>query len=639
VKSSEILRSVIASQQGLGRTLEQAGRYEAALAAYREQLETVRDLTPASPVLEGVALHDIADVLAAQGEDDEAIRYYREALERKLEDPAAVSSSGDATTLQSMGRVLERGERFEEAREAYVDSLQSLETLSPRDYSAEGLVLQDLADVSRAEGDLDEAVEKYRAAVDRTRLGEDPLKVFPSLRALSRALKDTGDWDAAAEALLEGLRELQPLEPPNPVAEASALHELGVLRRMQGQFAEAVRHLGEAVSRKTSDPGVSADVIVDSLIEQAECELASGHPSAALELAEKGVEIFRQRGAAHSETLAAVLMVCGEAAEQERSREDSLKYFIEAAEVLGGLPDSDPLARGVVGTRIAGALEELEREEEAAKERATVREIVREKLASTSPEDVQEFSELCVVSIDNRDVDVAAGAVQRLWRSVEADQPDPTNLTISQVSRYLGGVLEGGLQDFDAALEAYHESLRRLRALPRPDLHAEGVVLHNIADAMSRKGQAEGAIDLYREAVEKKREGAAADTVGDFAATLLSLAAALADRSDTEEAGRLAEEALVLLRGGAPPPQRLLVSALGLVAAKEKQNGDVKRALELLEEAKGLSDSFEAYRLSSDWFFERLGDLYEQAGRRKEAESARAQATPSREGDSSAEED
>ena len=153
----------------LGRAHERRRAYPEALAAYREALGLVD--AAADPRFYGVILHDIADVHRAQGDLDEAARLYREAVDRKRQGDA--SARDQVTTLRALGVTYEdlgrRGAQgaYDQALAAYREALGLVDAAAdPRWY---GVILHDIADVHRAQGDLDEAARVYRQAVDRKR--------------------------------------------------------------------------------------------------------------------------------------------------------------------------------------------------------------------------------------------------------------------------------------------------------------------------------------------------------------------------------------------------------------------------------------------------------------------------------------
>ena len=145
------------------------GAYDRALAAYREALGLVD--AAADPRWYGVILHDLADVHRAQGDLEEAARLFREAADRKRQGDA--SARDQVTTLRALGVTCEdlgrRGAQgaYDRALAAYREALGLVDAAAdPRRY---GVILHDLADVHRAQGDLEEAARLFREAADRKR--------------------------------------------------------------------------------------------------------------------------------------------------------------------------------------------------------------------------------------------------------------------------------------------------------------------------------------------------------------------------------------------------------------------------------------------------------------------------------------
>ena len=97
-------RGVLAGlAHALGRAHERRQAYPEALAAYRQALELTD--AEADPGSHGVVLHDIADVLRAQGELEEAVRLYRQAADHKQRGDASLRSQ--ATTIRALGLAYE----------------------------------------------------------------------------------------------------------------------------------------------------------------------------------------------------------------------------------------------------------------------------------------------------------------------------------------------------------------------------------------------------------------------------------------------------------------------------------------------------------------------------------------------------
>jgi tetratricopeptide (TPR) repeat protein len=148
----------------LGRAQESLGDYEAAERTYDDRLEVIGDLAEAQPLLRGVALHDLADALLAQGRFEEALERYGEAADRKRESEEASPDNLAATLLMMTTTMLRLGtepdQRAGIASEA-VELLRSAESVDPYQL-ASALVLD--ADARQALGRGAEAIALYREA-------------------------------------------------------------------------------------------------------------------------------------------------------------------------------------------------------------------------------------------------------------------------------------------------------------------------------------------------------------------------------------------------------------------------------------------------------------------------------------------
>jgi tetratricopeptide (TPR) repeat protein len=112
-----------ASATGIGHTLLPLGRVLVAddklgeaLAAFEERLALLEALPERNAILEGVTLHDIADVRRRQGDLAAAVVCFRRAVMQKRAGGAEERRPGDlAVTLEALARTLRESDQAEEA--------------------------------------------------------------------------------------------------------------------------------------------------------------------------------------------------------------------------------------------------------------------------------------------------------------------------------------------------------------------------------------------------------------------------------------------------------------------------------------------------------------------------------------------
>jgi tetratricopeptide (TPR) repeat protein len=194
---------------GLGIALSKEGNREDAIANYREALR----LRPQFPA----ALVNVAAELAALGRLEEAERYAREAADLE---------PGRATTLNSLGSIVERRGRSAEAIALFEAAVRLDPDL--------GLAHNNLGLAFAQTGRQREAEQQFRRA----------LQLSPELAAahnnLALTLEESGRAREAVEEYLEALR----LEPDSSEFNNNlgvALAGLGDLRRAAEHFERAVR--------------------------------------------------------------------------------------------------------------------------------------------------------------------------------------------------------------------------------------------------------------------------------------------------------------------------------------------------------------------------------------------------------------
>jgi protein O-GlcNAc transferase len=208
----------------LGSMLEQAGRYEDAIALYREGLQA-RPRHAGLLFCLGLALDDA-------GRKEEAIAAYRE---------GGAADPEDYSCHNNLACLLAEENRLDEAIEAYEEAIRRApRSLSTRVYFADVLVKA---------GRLDDAERRYRETTGLTsepELWKD--QYSHSTRAqvatahchLARLLKETGRQAEAIRHLREGLR-LDSRDGELLCELGDVFHELGCLDEARAAWEHVLR--------------------------------------------------------------------------------------------------------------------------------------------------------------------------------------------------------------------------------------------------------------------------------------------------------------------------------------------------------------------------------------------------------------
>ncbi len=619
---------MVAPLQALGRTLEENEDFEAAIVTHTEQLELLRSLSEPQVQLEGIALHDIADARQALGETKQAILLYREALglKRKADDPSHRDSI--ASTLQALGRALERSEDYTAALEAYQEQLEILRSLDP-DPQLEGIALHDIADARQALGETKQAILLYREALGLKRKADDPShrdSIASTLQALGRALERSEDYTAALEAYQEQLEILRSLDP-DPQLEGIALHDIADVKSARGETAEAIELYRQAAESKRAAEDSTVRDLAATLLGQGSSELTlRGDPAST---AAEVLELIRSETNPDLELLASALMLHGEIASGRDDRE-ALRFFVEAREALDKDSSHDPLERASIRAMVAKTHDALGEQDEAATERAALIAILEENFADTLDEcSAGSLFRLCVLCAENDGLDLARAVIAHVRKRVDDERDDSALVSVlSQSHGYLGRALERN-REYADALVAYRAQLEALQLLPEPDLRVEGIVFHDMADVRGAQGETAEALELYGKAVELKRAAGEAASLHSLAISLLALGFARLEADDLAGAGTAGEEAGALIRSEEDLDEPLLAAAMVLVAAWARESRDLDRALELLSEADELIERAGPTRIfDAAMAKELLASVHEELGNAKEARAARDRIKP-----------
>ena len=286
--------------------------------ARRYNAAPVASMDPDRTLARAVAAHERAVVSRAAGRFAEAERDCRRAADGYARAEGA-RSPDLANALVELGRVLEARDRLMDAVRCHRRALAIL-ARAPRHPDFTRLAIEArlaLAGVLRTRGALSEADRLNRAALAAARrLGpRDPL-VATALNNLGVLRKAQGRYAEAVACY----RRAAPLLPRRDrEARATLHHNLGGIAHAQGRLAEAEPHARRAVSLRQAalgphHPKVAADVAALAAVVE-----ARGRLGAAAQLYRRAAAVFARRLGAGS--LEAGLTAAGLAAvEQQRGR-------------------------------------------------------------------------------------------------------------------------------------------------------------------------------------------------------------------------------------------------------------------------------------------------------------------------------
>lgn len=313
------------------------GDYDQALDGYQQALGRRRQLPHGRKVIE--TLNNIASVYAAQGRFDEALAGYREALEvaRQQELPSHLAKVyGNIAGIQ-----VQRGD-YQDAVRTYLEGLPAV--VRNKDRATEGMfhlnlgnAYQRLGDLANARGHLGEALAIFEEIGNPQWLAD----VHGNLGAL--ALR-TGDPDAAEAHLQEARRILLDVKSAGA---ARIVGNLALTAAIRGDFSTAVEKGREALDL-SRDAGNQADQ-VRLLFAMGILLLRQGDLEGAREDSQRAVDLASKLGMASEEVVArAILALVHRLRNQHRKARRELAASIERLESFHGAITVPELKSGLL---------------------------------------------------------------------------------------------------------------------------------------------------------------------------------------------------------------------------------------------------------------------------------------------------
>ncbi|MFJ3928156.1 tetratricopeptide repeat protein [Streptomyces sp. NPDC090022] len=152
--------------------------------------------------------------------------------------------------------------------------------------------LLNLADLDAETGRTQEALERYRAALDAGRAAQDPYATGRAMESVGGAYQELGDWHRAADWFGRALS--QSLTRGERADEARLYGRLGNVHTYAGRYGDALRSWRAAAAgyRKLADvPGQAR-----ALSEMARIQEYAGRPEESLHTCREAIEVARRAG-------------------------------------------------------------------------------------------------------------------------------------------------------------------------------------------------------------------------------------------------------------------------------------------------------------------------------------------------------
>ncbi|MEU9603554.1 tetratricopeptide repeat protein [Streptomyces sp. NPDC048057] len=215
--------------------------------------------------------------------------------------------------------------------------------------------LLNLADLDAQTGRTEDALARYRAALDAGRAARDPYATCRAMESVGGAYQELGDWQRAADWYGRALAQRQTRQ--ERADEARLYGRLGTVHTYAGRYGEALRCWRAAVAgyRKVGDVPSQAR----ALSEAARVQEYAGRPEESLHTCREAVEWARQAGDARLQAalllrLADTLDRLGDPA-AARLHRSGAERLLETEEAAGG-----PVAAGREGAQDPAAAQDTD---------------------------------------------------------------------------------------------------------------------------------------------------------------------------------------------------------------------------------------------------------------------------------------
>ncbi len=395
-----------------------------------------------------------------------------------------------AETYVRQGDFYTELDRFDDAERVLNEALAIRRELS--DATGESYVLRSLGYLRWHQGDYQEARAYNEAALEIDQARGDALAVATDLTNLSDVLRNIGDGERALSCLEEALEIYQTAQ--NPSREGFTLYQMANVYRQDGANEQAMTYY-----RRAYDILIRCRDLV--MAERAQAGMANlyweqGQTDESLRLYKEVTDITRD--IKHGQTLAHTLHTLGELLLTVNQPEAALSYLIESTDVFAELADAK--GEAAVWENMAEIYAQVLKDDQKA---FAAWERVRELRKQTSDyrgelEALQQMGQLA-----RRRGDAPA---QVLWYlheakmlAVEIDDRAKQGELLNTM-----GIVEWHQKAYANALAHYEEALEIYRE--HRDMARAGLMLNSIGVTMRCLGRYDDALSRLREAVATNRQ-------------------------------------------------------------------------------------------------------------------------------------
>ena len=342
-----------AIDRDMAEALTRQGEGEAALELYERAFEGSRELDGEWHLRTITTLIGLTD-LTAERDVDAALARLDETAAAMVAGGAPADQlervrRGRADALHTAGRAAGSERRWADAESLYQRAASELEALGYADSNFAYVILHDLADVAKARGETDLALERYEQALTgKTRLtGAEYGNTISTLLALTFLLAER-DVDAALARLDETAAALVAGRAPEAHVErvrdgrASALHAAGRAAERERRWDDAESLYQRATSELQALGKADAALAFEILRDLADVAKGRGDTDLALERYEQALTgKTRLRGSGEASAVATLLALVGTLA--ERDVDAALARLDETVDLLlaGQAPEED----------------------------------------------------------------------------------------------------------------------------------------------------------------------------------------------------------------------------------------------------------------------------------------------------------
>jgi len=236
------------------KTLKQRGKHTEAIQYQNQQILMIQkriELEPDHPDI-ATSLNRLAVDLHNMGKYEEALPYYKQALEIRERLYREQNHSDLALSLSNLGLVLDAIGKREEALHYFKRALEMRQLCMEQDHPDITASLNNLAGALHNMGKYGEALPYYKHVLEiqeRLYKRQDHLEVAQSLNVLAVTAHEIGRYEETLsynKRALEIRERLYPGKDHKDVAES--LHNLGVTLHSMGKYGEARLHYDRAIA-------------------------------------------------------------------------------------------------------------------------------------------------------------------------------------------------------------------------------------------------------------------------------------------------------------------------------------------------------------------------------------------------------